>query len=863
MVWSFLRRFFQAKPDPEEEIRGRVESFRRLLEHNHQALAAMADMEEKLSGEYVFDRTYLETQVRLLEEHVTGMVVELNALTDQAYPELFPLVAQLIAETRRELVRGAEIPDTPDILPLSELTRESAPAVGAKMANLGEMANRLGLKVPAGFAVTAAAYKRFMEAGGLARELEARLREADVSDLAGLEALSRELQARVRQAPLPPELEENLRRAAAGLPGDRLAVRSSAVGEDTGLSFAGQFATLLNVPAADLPRHYREVLASKFTPQAIFYWKFQGFSVEELPMAVGVLVMVPARASGVAFSVDPQDPESDTLVISGVWGLGRYAVEGRVTPDLWRLRRREPYEVVEARPGNKKVALYCREAPGCMEAVLSPEEAGAPCLEPRHLKELARVALRLEKHFGCPQDIEWAVDESDAVVLLQARPLRVSRPAPALRESRRLPDRAPILNQGVRAVGGVAAGPVAMVEADTRLEELPPGAVVVTRRPAIRLVVVMNRISAILTEVGSPTDHMTILAREFQVPTLVEVRGALRALRPGQLVTVDADSARVYDGIVTEVLKRRRGRPDPWQQDEVYRRLQRLVSHIVPLHLLDPTDPGFSPAQCRTLHDITRFCHEKAMDAMFALEADKAVQARGVRRLSSALPLNLYILDLGGGVRPEAGEELREEDILSRPFQALLRGLRHPQVRWAGTVAADLKGFISVWANTMYDLGKADTALGGKSFALITDSYLNFHSRLGYHFGLVDAYLSEHQDDNYITFQFKGGAASVDRRERRVKLLQKILEDLGFTVQVQGDVVQARLVKYSLPESESMLEFVGLLMVFCRQLDLALTTDALVERCFQAFKEKDYSLRFLRPWEEQAGRGASPKPPQT
>ncbi len=851
-MWAFLRRLFQERPDPREDIRRRVESFRRLLEHNHQALVVMADMEEKLSGDYLFDRTYLETQVRLLEEHVPGMVAELNRLTERRYPELEPLAARLVGELWAELARGVEIPDTPDVLPLSALTRESAPAVGAKMANLGEMANRLGLRVPPGFAVTAAAYRRFMEAGGLARELAARLRDADITDLAGLETLSRELQARVRQAPLPPELEESLRQAAALLPGESLAVRSSAVGEDTSLSFAGQFATLLNVPAADLPQHYKEVIASKFTPQAIFYWKFQGFSVEELPMAVGVLLMVPARAGGVVFSLDPQDPESDTLVISGVWGLGRYAVEGRVTPDLWRLSRREPHEVVEARPGDKRVALYCRPAEGCRERALPPEEAATPSLEPRHLQELARVALRLEQHFGGPQDLEWAVDEAGEVVLLQTRPLKVSRPA-AVGESRRLPGRTPLLTQGVRAVGGVAAGPVALVEADTPLEDLPPGAVVVTRRPAIRLVVVMNRISAILSEVGSPTDHMTILAREFQVPTLVEVRGALQALRPGQVITVDADNAWVYDGLVPEVLKRRRGRPDPWQQDELYRRLRSLAAKAVPLNLLDPTAPEFSPAHCRTLHDITRFCHEKAMDAMFALEADQAVQAKGVRRLLTDLPLNLYILDLGGGVRPEASGEVREEDLVSRPFQALLRGLRHPQVRWAGTVAADLKGFISVWANTMYDLGKADTALGGKSFAIITDCYLNFHSRLGYHFGLVDAYLSEHQDDNYITFQFKGGAASLDRRVRRVKLLQKILDDLGFSVQVQGDVVQARLVKYSLPETESMLEFVGLLMVFCRQLDLALTSDALVERCYQAFKEKDYSLSFLRPWEATEG----------
>jgi pyruvate,water dikinase len=170
-------------------------------------------------------------------------------------------------------------------------------------------------------------------------------------------------------------------------------------------------------------------------------------------------------------------------------------------------------------------------------------------------------------------------------------------------------------------------------------------------------------------------------------------------------------------------------------------------------------------------------------------------------------------------------------------------------VRWAGQVAPDLKGFISVWANTMYDMGKAERGLGGKSFAIITEKYLNFNSRLGYHFGLVDAYLSEERNDNYISFQFKGGAASVDRRERRARLLGKILTDLGFKVQLTGDLVQGRLVKYSLEDTEAMLEMTGLVMAFARQLDLALTNEAVVERCLEAFRSRDYGLSCLRPKE--------------
>jgi pyruvate,water dikinase len=168
-------------------------------------------------------------------------------------------------------------------------------------------------------------------------------------------------------------------------------------------------------------------------------------------------------------------------------------------------------------------------------------------------------------------------------------------------------------------------------------------------------------------------------------------------------------------------------------------------------------------------------------------------------------------------------------------------------VSWAGQVAPDLKGFISVFANTMYDLGKAERGLGGKSFAIISDRYLNFNSRLGYHFGIVDAFLSEEKNDNYISFQFKGGAASLERRERRARLLKRILDDLGFKAQSKGDLVQGRLVKYSLLETEETLELSGLLMAFCRQLDLALASDAVLDRCLQAFKKEDYSLSCLRP----------------
>ncbi|MGO8763283.1 MAG: PEP/pyruvate-binding domain-containing protein [Desulfobaccales bacterium] len=275
------------------------------------------------------------------------MVASLNLLTNNRYQnDLVPICNRLRQELHEVLEAVPTIPDTPFILPLSALNQELAPAVGGKMANLGEIGNRIGLPVPQGFAITAMAYKRFLEGAQLLGELESRLALASIHDLESLEAISLEIQELILQAPLPPDLEAALAQAVQDLPTPWLAVRSSAVGEDSEFSFAGQFATLLNVPAAGLPKHYKRIIASKFTSRAIFYWKYQLFSVSELPMAVGVLAMVPARASGVMFSQDPhQALEADRVLISSVWGLGPYAVDGAISPDLYVVSRKEGHRL--------------------------------------------------------------------------------------------------------------------------------------------------------------------------------------------------------------------------------------------------------------------------------------------------------------------------------------------------------------------------------------------------------------------------------------------------------------------------------------------------------------------------------------
>ncbi len=846
-MFKFLRRFLKEEPDEQALLREKFVHFRRLLDNNNLALATMADMEEKASGDFLFDTGYLDSQVQTLSSAVGEMIEALHHLTKDRYRQLDLVYNDVLQKLLATLKTGAIVPATPPILWLDQLSKELSASCGAKMANLGEIRNRLQLPTPQGFVITASAYQNFLTKSGLAAQIESILEEADLKDLRSVETISQQIRAMIREASLPTDLVAVLHEAAATFQDRPIAVRSSAVGEDTLFSFAGQFATLLNVPPSAIVDHYKEIVASKFTPQAIFYWKFQGFSLHELPMAVGCLTMVPARASGVMFSLNPQAPEQQSLIITAVWGLGTFAVDGSVSPDIFELKKAAGFPVLSKRLGQKKKALRPQPGGGLQEEDLSPAEASQPCLHEEQLQTLAEIACRLEEHFQGPQDIEWALAASGEIIILQSRPLRLS--APAFRGRR--PEKPhvsvpPLLSQGVRAVGGVAAGPVFMLRRDEEIPHIPAGAVVVLRQPSSRLVQVMDRLAAILTEVGSPTDHMTILAREFQVPTLVDVKGVRQTLHTGQEVTVDADLAVIYPGICTELLSKPVGPAEPWRQDPVFVRLRSVLAHISPLHLLDPASPDFAPGACRTFHDLTRFCHEKAMDAMFQLDVEASAQAKGVSRFRSDLPINLFVLDLGGGLREPGKPLITEDDVTCPPFRALMQGFCHPDVRWAGQVAVDFKGFISVFANTLYDQNKADTTLGGKSFAIITDRYVNLNSRLGYHFGLVDAYVDEERNDNYITFQFKGGAASLERRERRAQLLALLLEDMGFKAQANSDLVRGRLVKYSREETIEILIQVGTLLAFSRQLDLALASDDVMHKIMAAFKAGDYGLRSLQ-----------------
>ncbi len=849
-----LNRYLSKKKAKKPTLQERFQSFQELLRANNEALEVMGDMDEKYFREdYLFDRHYIRNSYNKIREKIHQMIDALNRMVPGQYGQLYEVFEQIDQGIQKKVFGQGGIPISPLTLPFAEITQEMKEKVGGKNANLGEMRNRLNLPVPEGFAITAYAYKIFVEEKALDAEIREELAALNINDPDALSAISRKIQQSILSAELPVALKgailHSYDRLAARLGAEiPVSVRSSAVREDSDLSFAGQYATALNVRREDILSTYKEILASKFTPQAIFYWKEKGFSEEDIPMAVGCQVMIPARISGVMYSQDPNHPDRNAVIISAIWGLGELSLDSQGSPNVYVVSR-ESGQILEKRTTKQEVMLACREGSGIVQAPVPEDYQEQPCLDEEVIQELFQYALKLQDHYQNPQDIEWVIGPDGKICILQTRLLKISSTP---REAEKIFDDlyAPkvLIDWGVVAAPGAGAGPVYLAMEDRDLEQFPPGGVLVVKNTSPKYITVMNRASAIITDVGNVTGHMASLAREFQVPTIVDTKEATKILRKGQVVTVDALRNRIYDGVLEELIREEKKREkENRPRKTLLKKLEEIRSSIIPLNLVDTKDESFRPENCQTFHDLTRFIHEASILEMFRFnELEKSPEKKQgeAKKLVSDIPIHLYVIDLGGGLahQDSSRKDVLPEDFASWPMKALWRGLTHPEIRWTGMVEVDLKGFASVMINTLSDSARYGSTMGEKSYALISKEYMNFSSRLAYHFSTVDAYCSETKNNNYITFHFMGGGSSSERRSRRARFIGGVLKSLDFDVEIKGDWLLARLMKYEFKEMEKRLDYLGRLMCCARQLDMVMYSDHVVDWYIKAFLKGNYAF---------------------
>jgi len=826
--------------------------FKELLESNTQLLNIMSDVEEKLQGRQIFGMTYIRAVSTRAVFHAFRMVKCLNILSDNKDLLLYDVLKQLNEKIKEVLGKKKEIPAGKYILHHAEVTKEMVDWVGGKSANLGEVYNRAKLPVPQGFAITTRAFEDFFTHNDLFSEIAKKKMEIDPDAPKTIGLVSDEIQRAVLSAEIPKDIEEAIHAAykrlveEAGRPFLRVSMRSSAIGEDSDLSFAGQYVSALNVPFEKLSQTYKYIVASLYTPRAISYRLAKGIPDDDIAMSVACLKMVESEASGVMYSRDPLNLLEQNIMITAVWGLGPYAVGGVVTPDNYRVSR-ENFDILESRVSRKLVRLVNNPYGGLKETAVPIEKQDHPCLSDMQIKTLAGYALTLEEKFGCPQDIEWALDDQGRLIILQTRPLRVGfpkdgAPVPGVP---RLAGYSILIEGGSIAFPGVGIGPAFHVHTEEDLDNFPDGAVLVSAHSSPQFMVVMQKARAIVTDAGSITGHMASLVREFGVPTILDTKTATTAIAHGEQVTVDAYSGRIYQGNVPELLTIQTDRKPQMRDTPVHLILKRIAELIIPLHLLDPGSPDFNARSCRSLHDITRLVHERSYEEMFQISDLVSYEHGGALKLDAPIPLDLYMIDLEGGVTQtrKHAKKAAIDEITSVPFKALLRGMMHKELQCREPRPIQFRGFLSVMTEQMLSApANSRERFGDRSYAIISDKYLNFSSRVGYHYSVLDSYCGKTINKNYITFAFKGGAADDVRRNRRARAIAMILESIGFSVEVTGDRVSARFQKYDSFTIEEKLDLVGRLLQFTRQMDMLMSNEASVREVAKAFLDGNYKF---------------------
>jgi pyruvate,water dikinase len=338
---------------------------------------------------------------------------------------------------------------------------------------------------------------------------------------------------------------------------------------------------------------------------------------------------------------------------------------------------------------------------------------------------------------------------------------------------------------------------------------------------------------------------MASLCREYHVPTLLDVKSATTQLQPGMIVTVDAWAGRVYQGRVEELLDRTHSQASFMRETPVGQTLAQASRLMVPLKLVNPRSPEFKPEACASIHDIMRFVHEASYAAMFKISDLLTESEGGAVKLRARVPLDLYVIDLGGGIvdTPASTKEVQVEEISSSPFAALLKGMLHPDLQLTGPRPIELRGLFSVMGQQMFTPpNSGGERFGDRSYAIISDRYLHFSSRIGYHYSILDAYCDQMVRKNYITFSFQGGAADEVRRGRRARAIMEILKASAFSVRSRADRVDARIRRVERPTLLDNLEMLGKILQFTRQLDMLMHSEESVGQVSKAFLEGRYRL---------------------
>ncbi len=846
-IRSFFKTLFQKKADQlqladinslRKEFKQRYHAFKLLLNANNTALELMSEIDQSLKKDMPFGMTYVRAISTRVSTNCYQVIHHLNNLAPAKYEPLFQRFRDISQKIQSITSARPTLPEGPIAMSFDQVDSRLAHLVGTKVANLGEIKRHIQLPVPEGFVLTARAYEEFMTANDLPSEIDRILQATEIDSEEKLYTLSSSIQQMIIRSPVPDSLAESVNEQCLDLerkvgPELKLAVRSSALGEDTaGRSFAGQYRSELNISKENVGQAYKEVLASKYSLTAMTYRWNRGIPDEQCPMSVGFLTMIQGICGGVVYTRNPVNKDDDALVINAVWGLPKSVVDGRSLADEFIVFRSDPLTIGYRNITAKNTQIVCYPEEGVYAVDIPEDKAGEPVLEDREVIELAEMALEIEAHYGQAQDIEWTKDEQGQLFILQCRPLQtrsdnlIIDDQDKVRQETKFRDSL-LYQGGITASSGIAYGPVYKVHKDQDILSFPEQSILVTAQALPRWATVLHKAAAVITEQGSIVGHLANVARELDLPALFAVSNGLQFLEQGMEITIDSDHKSIYSGKVDLPQGPGARRKSLMPGSPVYEALQEVRQVIVPLNLLDPKAPEFRPENCRTLHDITRFCHEKSLEEMFRFGKDHRFPERSSKQLVCDVPMQFWIINLDDGFHQEVlNDWVSIDNIASIPMLALWQGMS--AVAWKGPPPIDAKGFMSVLmeatANPNLD-PSIRSCYDIRNYFMISKHFCSLQSRFGFHFSTVETLVTDRTLENYISFQFKGGAANISRKIRRAYLVAEILEEFGFQTEIKEDAAFARMEDYEQPIMEDGLRVLGYISIHTRQLDMVLGSD--------------------------------------
>lgn len=443
-------------------------------------------------------------------------------------------------------------PAQPDVLWFHEIDKNDGALVGGKGANLGEMVNA-GFPVPNGFVVTAQAYYRFLEENNLREKIANILSDLDPNDSKALDKAAASVRALILRSKMPKDIAESIRKATAKL-GKNVdtAVRSSATAEDLpGASFAGQQATYLNIRGPEaVQKHVQKAWASLFEARAVFYRATRGFDHNKVGIAVPVQKMVQSDVSGVMFSINPVNNDSQTVIVEAIWGLGENIVQGVVTPDHYEVEK-STWDILKVQPVEQKIEMTRKFGVTKNRSVVKSRQKKTK-LTQAQMVALAKLAVRLQQHYHYPQDSEWALEDGK-LYIVQTRPITTMENIQAQKSSAPVDiekhlEKLPVILTGEAASPGIVSGSVRFIPTPADIHLLKVGEIMLTSMTTPDFVPAMKRAAGLITDRGGQTSHAAIVSRELGLPCVVGTGTATKKLKNGQKVTINGRTGEVHLG---------------------------------------------------------------------------------------------------------------------------------------------------------------------------------------------------------------------------------------------------------------------------------------------------------------------------